>query len=67
MFRDFSNSNYMDISAMTPTIYLPIPRTTVFKKSVFYLGATFWNALPRNIRLCDDIDSFKLKINNIFV
>ena len=32
---------------------------------MFYLGATFWNALPRNVRLCDDIDSFKLEINNI--
>ena len=54
-------------SAMAPTIYLPIPRTTLFKKSVFYLGATSWNALPRNVRSCDDIDKFKLEINNIFV
>ena len=54
-------------SAMAPTIYLPIPRTTLFKKSVFYLGATLWNALPRNVRSCDDIDKFKLEINNIFV
>ena len=44
-------------SAMAPTIYLPIPRTTLFKKSVFYLGATLWNALPRNVRSCDDIDN----------
>ena len=36
-------------SATAPTIYLPIPRTSLFKKSVFYLGATFWNALPGNI------------------
>ena len=54
-------------SAIAPTIYLPIPRTTLFKKSVFYIGATSWNALPRNIRSCDDIDKFKLEINNIFV
>ena len=54
-------------SALAPTIYLPIPRTTLFKKSVFYMGATLWNTLPRNVRLCDDIDKFKLEINNIFV
>ena len=54
-------------SAMAPTIYLPIPRTTLFKKSVFYMGATLWNALPRNVRSCDDNDKFKLEINNIFV
>ena len=45
-------------SAMAPTIYPPIPRTTLFKKSVFYMGATLWNALPRNVRSCDDIDEF---------
>ena len=44
-----------------------IPRTTLFKKTVFYLGATLWNALPGNVRQCDDINSFKLEINNIFV
>ena len=54
-------------SAMAPTIYLPIPRTTLLKKSVFYLGATSWNALPGNVRLCDDIDNFRLEINNIIV
>ena len=54
-------------SAMAPIIHLPIPRTTLFKKSVFYTGATSWNELPRNIRSCDDIDKFKLEINNIFV
>ena len=53
-------------SAMAPTIYLPIPRT-LFKKSVFYMGATYWNALPRNVRSCDDIGKFKLEISNIFV
>ena len=46
---------------MAPTIYLPIPRTTLFKKSVFYLGGTLWIALPGNVRLCDDISSFKLE------
>ena len=45
-------------SAGAPRIYLPIPRTTLFKKSVFYYGATLWNALPANVRLCDDIESF---------
>ena len=59
--------NRLNRSAMAPTVYLPIPRTTIFKKSVFYLGATLWNALPRNVRLCDDIDKFKLEINNIIV
>ena len=53
-------------SALAPTIYLPIPRTTLFKRSVFYCGATLWNALPVNIRICEDIDTFKLSINNLY-
>ena len=54
-------------SATAPTIYLPVPKTTLLKKSVFYYGATLWNALPRNVRLCDDIELFKLGINNIIM
>ena len=42
-----------------PTIYLPVPRTELFKKSVFYYGANLWNKLPLNIRVQEDIDSFK--------
>ena len=53
-------------SAGAPNIYLPIPITVLFKKSVFYFGATLWNALPALVRLCADIDSFKLDINKIF-
>ena len=54
-------------SAGSPSIYLPIPRTVLFKTSVYYYGANLWNALPANVRLCDDIDSFKLEISKIFV
>ena len=54
-------------STMAPNIYLPIPRTSIFKRSVFYYGATLWNALPANVRICDDIDGFKLEINKIYL
>ena len=54
-------------SAASPNFYLPIPDTTLFKKSVYYYGATLWNALPANVRLCDNIDSFKLEIGKIFI
>ena len=49
-------------AAMAPTIYLPIPRTELYKKSVFYYGASLWNQLPVEIRLEDDIEGFKLKL-----
>ena len=48
-----------------PTIYLPVPRTKIFKKSVYYYGATLWNFLPREISMCEDIDKFKSKLYNV--
>ena len=42
-----------------PTIYLPVLRTELYEKSVFYHGAFLWNNLPLNVRMLDDIDSFK--------
>ena len=47
-----------------PSIYLPKPHTTLFKKSVIYLGSTLWNVLPNEIRLCDTLNDFKLKLYN---
>ena len=32
-------------SNVAPTIYLPIPKTKLFKQSVYYQGATLWNSL----------------------
>ena len=46
-------------AAEGPTLYLPIPGTELFKKSVYYYGATLWNTLPVNMRLHDNIDDFK--------
>ena len=43
----------------TPTIYLPIPHTELYKKSVFYYGASLWNKLPPDIRLQEEIEGFK--------
>ena len=54
-------------SVEAPSIYLPIPRTELFKKSVYYYGANLWNDLPATIRLLNDTDSFKLEINTFFV
>ena len=46
-------------AAEGPTIYLPVPHTELYKKSVFYHGAFLWNNLPVNIRMQENIDSFK--------
>ena len=51
---------------IAPTIYLPVPKTELFKKSVYYYGATLWNALSPEIRLCDNIEEFKKFIKLLF-
>ena len=45
-----------------PTIYLPVPKTEPFKKSVNYYGAALWNTLPVETRLSDSIEDFKIKL-----
>ena len=52
-------------STIAPSVYLPIPRTELFKKSVYYKGASLWNDLPVNIRNCEDLDNFKLEIGKL--
>ena len=51
----------------SPTIYLPVPKTELFKKSVYYYGATLWNSLPPEVRICDNIKDFKTKLYNIII
>ena len=48
-----------------PTIYLHVPKTEIYKKSVFYYGAALWNALPPEIWLCENIDNYKNKLYQI--
>ena len=47
---------------IAPSIYLPVPKTTVFKTSVYHYDAILWNAFPRETRLCTTLDELKLKL-----
>ena len=47
-------------------IRLPIPRTELFKKSVYYVGSKLWNDLDENIRDIKDLDDFKKNIKAIY-
>ena len=60
-----AQSTRQNRSSIAPSVYLPIPRPELFKKSVYYSGATLWNGLPANIRNCEDLDSFKLEIGKL--
>ena len=37
-------------------IYLLVPKTELFKKTVFYYGAILWNTSPPDVRICDTIN-----------
>ena len=49
------------------SIRLPIPRTELFKKSVYYVGSKLRNDLDENIRDIKDLDDFKKNIKAIYV
>ena len=52
---------------VAPTIYLPVPRTELFKRSVYYYRATLWNSLSSEIRSCDNITEFKNQLYKIIL
>lgn len=45
-----------------PVLYIPIPRYTKFKRSLYYVGRELWNSLPVNLRLIRDSRSFKTEL-----
>ena len=48
------------------TIQLPIPRTELFKKSVFYKGSKVWNDLNEDIRNITELNEFKKTISDLY-
>ena len=41
------------------SLEVPKPRTSHFKQSFSYAGAIAWNSLPEDVRVRQDINSFK--------
>ena len=48
-------------------IRLPIPRTELYKKSVYYIVSKLWNDLDENIRDIKELGEFEKNINAIFI
>ena len=40
-------------------LYVPRPRLYLFKTSISFAGASLWNSLPQNIKLCISLPCFK--------
>ena len=48
------------------TIRLPIPRTELYKKSVYYTGSKLWNDLSEDTRSITELSEFKKNINALY-
>ena len=47
-------------SANNDDFVLPFPRTELFKHSILFNGPIVWKKIPKNIKDCIDIYSFKI-------
>ena len=68
MYRALTNSAPVYISSLYKAphsssrnnyLQLPKPRIDLFKTSMAFSGALFWNSLPVHLRSCHSISSFK--------
>ena len=60
MHRALTNSAPVYIlSLYKAPLQLPKPRTDLFKTSLAFSGALFWNSLPVHLRSCHSLSSFK--------
>ena len=68
MYRAFTNNASVYISSLYKAphsssrnnyLQLPKPRIELFKTSMAFSGALFWNSLPVHLRSCHSLSSFK--------
>ena len=44
------------------SLALPKPRTEALKRSFEYHGASIWNTLPRDLRIIENLNTFKVAL-----
>ena len=44
-------------------LYVPRPSLELFKPSISFAGASFWNSLPQNIKSCISLPCFKRNLH----
>ena len=57
---------YPTRSANNDDFVLPFPRTEHFKHSILFTGPVVWNKIPKTIKDCIDIYSFKTSYFHLF-
>ena len=46
-------------------LYVPRPRLDLFKTSISFAGASLWNSLPQNIKLCIFVRCFERNLHKL--
>ena len=76
MYRALTNNAPVYISSLYKAphsssrnnyLQLPKPRIDLFKTSMAFPGALFWNSLPVHLRSCHSLSSFKRNLPNTTV
>ena len=57
--KDSDNGNKILRSVTNRDFYIPQCKLEMFKKSLTYSGPIIWNNLPRDLKMCQNLASFK--------
>ena len=66
-FAFISHENYTTRSASSMNLFLPRAHNALFQHSLVYSGPSIWNSLPRNIKECSNLATFKAAVRNYYL
>ena len=62
LFNRTNDRHHYAVRNADISLALPKPRTEALKKSFEYHGASLWNALPRDLRIIENLNVFKTRL-----
>ena len=62
MFREQLGPNVYDLQNSKLNLEIPAARTSLFKNSFAFTGASVWNALPDDLKQLPSVSALKKKI-----
>ena len=62
MFREQLDPKVYDLRNSKLNLEIPAARTSLFKNSFAFTGASIWNALPDDLKQLPSVSAFKKKI-----
>ena len=62
LFNRTNDRHHYALRNADVSLTMPKPRTEALKRSFEYHGASLWNALPRDLRMIENINAFKVRL-----